>query len=257
MDASTPNPWLSIANLYNSLSFKPDNRFAASHSHLADLDPGDPTKHHTRDAKKLKTKLGEMRKKLTTAVSNYEKSGQNDPDKSERDFTGGDLALEYCWLTLEAMNMLTDFCTKRLPGEAAAEDGSPPADNGGGDKDTGADIAVAAAPAPKRRRSAQHPTTHMPPPPVRAPATEDDAFSAAMKTFMFQGIQLQQQALSKNIAQPEPNTESSDAALQLAFAAPRENIDDDTRRIVSEQIGARVTTAFQRDAPTVDEILHC
>ena len=45
-----------------------------------------------------------MRKKLTTAVSNYEKSGQHDPDKSERDFMGGDLALEYCWLTLDAMN---------------------------------------------------------------------------------------------------------------------------------------------------------
>ena len=100
MDASTPDPWLSIAKFYDSLSFKPDNRFATSHPHLDILDPGDPTKHHMRDAKKLKTKLGEMRKKLTTAVSNYEKSGQNDPDKSERDFTGGDLALEYCWLTL-------------------------------------------------------------------------------------------------------------------------------------------------------------
>ena len=58
MDASTPDPWLSIAKLYNSLSFKPDNRFATSHSHLDIFDPGDPTKHHTRDAKKLKTKWG-------------------------------------------------------------------------------------------------------------------------------------------------------------------------------------------------------
>ena len=102
---------------------------------------------------------------LTTGVSNYEKSGQNDPDKSERDFTGWDLALEYFWLTLDAMNMLTDFGTKPLPGEAAAEDGSPPADNGGGDEDTGADIAVTATPAPKRRRSAQRPATRMSPPP--------------------------------------------------------------------------------------------
>ena len=136
--------------------------------------------------------------------------------------------------------MLTDFGTKRLPGEAAAEDGSHPADNGGGGEDTGADIAVAAAPAPKRRRSAQRTTTHIPPPPVRAPATEDDAFSAAMKIFLFQGIQLQQQALSKNIAQPEPNTESSDPARQLAFAALRENITDDARRQISELIDARV-----------------
>ena len=53
-----------------------------------------------------------------------------------------------------------------------------------------------------------------------------------------------------NIAQPEPNTESSDAVLRLAFAALRENITDDARRQISELIGARVTATFQRDAPT-------
>ena len=253
MDANTPDPWLSIANLFNSLSFKPDNRFALEYSHLADLDPGDPTKAHTRDAAKVKAKWGEMRKKLTTAVSNYEKSGQNDPDKGARDFTGGDLALEYCWRTLEAMKMLSDFGTKRLPGEAAAEDGSPPPDDDGGDvgsdEDTGADPTPAAAPAPKRRRSAQRPATHIPPPPPRAPVTEDDAFSAAMKTFMFQGIQLQQQALSKSAAQPEPNTASSDAGLQLAFAALRENLDDESRRLISEEIATRVKAALRRDTP--------
>ena len=218
-----------------------------------DLNPGDPTKHHTRDAAKVKAKRGEMRKKLMTAVGNYEKSGQDDPDEGARDFTGEDLALEYCWRTLEAMKTLTDFGTKRLLGEAAAEDGSFPPDDDGGDvgsdEDTGADPTPAAAPAPKRRRSAQRPATHKPPPPPLAPATEDDAFSAAMKTFVFQGIQLQQQALSKIAAQPEPNTASSDAGLQLAFAALRENLDDESRRLISEEIATRVKAALQRDTP--------
>lgn len=254
MDANTPDPWLSISNLYSSPSFKPDNRYALEHSHLADLDPGDPTKHHTRDAKKVNEKWGEMRKKLTTAVGNYEKSGQNDDNKSGADFTGGDLALEYVWRRLADMNMITDFGTKRLDPEAAAEDGSPPPDGDGGspppdDEDTGADPTPAPAPAPKRRRSAQRPATHFPPPPPRAPATEDDAFSAAMKTFMLQGIQLQQQALSKSAAQPEPNPASSDAGLQLAFAALRENLDDESRRLISEEIAIRVKAALQRDTP--------
>ena len=56
MDASTPDPWISIAKLYNS--FKPDNCLATSHSHLADLDPGDPTKHHTR-REEAQDKVGE------------------------------------------------------------------------------------------------------------------------------------------------------------------------------------------------------
>ena len=93
-------------------------------------------------------------------------TSQDDPDRSERDFTGEDLALEYCWRTLDAIKMLTDFGTKRLPGEAATEDGSPPADDGGGDvradEDT-MDLTVAAAPAPKCRRSAQYPATNVPP----------------------------------------------------------------------------------------------
>ena len=101
---------------------------------------------------------------------------------------------------------------------------------------------MAAAPAPNAGE-ARSGRRHISPSPCAPPATEDDAFSAAMKTFMFQGIQLQQQALTKNqrSSPPGPSTASTaDAAPLTCFAALRENINDDARDFLSDIIVQRV-----------------
>ena len=99
----------------------------------------------------LQKKYGELKKNLTTVISNYEKSDQDDPDKTENDFADTETALLYCLLRLDQKGFLVDFGVKRLPVDTRAEDGSPPND----DDAPGADPAAAAS---KRRRSKPVPT---------------------------------------------------------------------------------------------------
>lgn len=70
VDTNAPDPWLIIANFFNSLSFKPDTYFRIcfrTPPHV-DTKPENPIMHHTRDRKKLEAKWSEMRKRLTTLL---------------------------------------------------------------------------------------------------------------------------------------------------------------------------------------------
>jgi hypothetical protein len=102
-----------MARLYNSASFKPDNVVPAVE--CAAIQPGNVRFHHTRTPDKLKEKYKELKKNISVVQGNYEKIGQNDPDKTQADFTD-DKPLLYCWLRLDAAGFLEDFGTRRLPG---------------------------------------------------------------------------------------------------------------------------------------------
>jgi len=113
IDANVEDPFVAMARLYNSASFKPDNVVPAVE--CAAIQPGNVRFHHTRTPNKLKEKYKELKKNISVVQGNYEKSGQNDPDKTQADFTD-DKPLLYCWLRLDAAGFLEDFGTRRLPG---------------------------------------------------------------------------------------------------------------------------------------------
>ena len=116
-------------------------------------------------------------------TANYEKSGQNDPDKTEADFCGEDAPLLYCWLKLEKAGLLQDFGVRRLPDDIGHEDGSPPADNDAPGADAPPTVSAApAAPAPKRRRSepARTATYVVPAPAATTGVSLDQALSATL-----------------------------------------------------------------------------
>lgn len=119
IDANVEDPFVAMARLYNSASFKPDNMLPAV-AECAAIQPGNLRFHHTRTLEKLKEKYKELKKNISVVQGNYEKSGQNDPDKTEADFTD-DKPLLYCWLRLDAAGFLEDFGTRRLPGDIGAE----------------------------------------------------------------------------------------------------------------------------------------
>ena len=179
LDANLEDPWVSMAALYNSPSFKPDR--SVTEPKCAECEPGHLRFHHTRTPDKLKEKFKELKAKLNVVTGNYEKSGQNDPDKTQADFCSDDAPLLYCWLKLDSMGFLEDFGVRRLPGDVGHEDGSPPAH----DAAPGADAppTVSAAPAaPKRRRSEPARTaTHVVPAPAATTGVSlDHAISAAV-----------------------------------------------------------------------------
>jgi len=178
LDAAIENPWVSIAALYNNPAFKPDS--SVTEPACSDCEPGHLRFHHTRTPDTLKDKYKELKKNLSVVTANYEKSGQNDPDKTEADFCGEDTPLLYCWLKLEKEGLLEDFGVRRLPEDIGAEDGSPPADNVAPNAD--APPPPPAAPAPKRRRSEPARTaTHVVPAPAATTGVSlDHALSAMM-----------------------------------------------------------------------------
>ena len=181
LDAKMDKPWVSMAALYNDPAFKPDS--SVTKPKCAECEPGHLRFHHTRMPDTLKDKYKELKKNLTVVTANYEKSGQNDPDKSEADFCGEDAPLLYCWLKLEKAGLLQDFGVRRLPDDIGHEDGSPPADNDAPGADAPPTVSAApAAPAPKRRRSEPARTaTHVVPAPAATSGVSlDHALSATL-----------------------------------------------------------------------------
>ncbi len=77
-----------MAALYNNPAFKPDS--SVTEPKCAECEPGHLLFHHTRTPDTLKDKYKELKKNLTVVTANYEKSGQNDTDKTEADFCSED-----------------------------------------------------------------------------------------------------------------------------------------------------------------------
>jgi hypothetical protein len=178
IDANLEDPWVSMTALYNSPSFKPDP--GVDEPKCAECKPGHLRFHHTRTPDKLKEKFKELKKNLTVVTGNYEKSGQNDPDKTAADFCGDDAPLLYCWLKLEKMGFLEDFGVRRLPDDVGHEDGSPPEHD-----DAPPTVPAAPAAAKRRRSEAARTATHVVPAPAATTGLSfDHALSAAVVSML-------------------------------------------------------------------------
>jgi hypothetical protein len=177
IDANLEDPWVSMTALYNSPNFKPDN--AIDEPKCAECQPGNLRFHHTRTPDKLKEKFKELKKNLSVVTGNYEKSGQNDPDKTAADFCGDDAPLLYCWLKLEKMRFLEDFGVRRLPDDVGHEDGSPPEHDDAPGADAPPTVPAAPAAAKRRRSEPARTATHVVPAPAATTGlTLDHALSA-------------------------------------------------------------------------------
>jgi hypothetical protein len=205
LDANLEDPWVSMAALYNSPSFKPDPD--VNEPKCADCKPGHLRFHHTRTPDKLKEKFKELKKNLTVVTGNYEKSGQNDPDKTAADFCGDDAPLLYCWLKLEKMRFLEDFGVRRLPDDVGHEDGSPPEHDDAPGADAPPTVPAAPAAAKRRRSEPARTATHVVPAPAATTGVSlDHALGAAVV-----GILTKQQAGMQAPPPPPPPTDALSA----------------------------------------------
>jgi len=241
MDANLEDPWVAIANRYNMPAYKPDNAFPPSHPHhaeLATMEPGNIRLMHSRPPHKLKKSFSDLKRQLTSVTNNYEKSGQNNPDKTENDFTGGDVSLLYCWLRLDDVGLLEDFGTRRLPGDAGAEDGSPPLvlddDAPVTDAPPTAHAAPAAAPQPKRRRSDAARTAKHVLPAAAAP-------EGATMDQVLQGLLVNSLANITSIARPPPpppppqhdaKTTEEEKTVEMCIGLLNSNISEEQKAAV-------------------------
>lgn len=108
MGANLEDPWNVLAHLYKDPVINPCN-VLPNETGLDVVDPESLEFCHTRRPCKLKDKWKELVKNLTVCVSDYEKSGQNDPDKKKDSVPNKDPCIMYCWLRLEKAQMLKEF----------------------------------------------------------------------------------------------------------------------------------------------------
>jgi hypothetical protein len=246
LDAAIENPWVSIAALYNNPAFKPDR--SVTEPRCSDCEPGHLRFHHTRTPDTLKDKYKELKKNLSVVTANYDKSGQNDPDKTQADFCGEDAPLLYCWLKLDDAGLLEDFGRRRLPEDVGVEDGSPPADNVA--PDAGAPPPPPpAAPAPKRRRSEPGRTaTHVVPAPAATTGVSLDHALSAMMVGLLPSLPGLQQPKAPPPTMDASSTEDriSVELIVMAMNAPRAS------SALMDEMGARLQQVIDRRMARLD-----
>eukprot|EP00899_Mesostigma_viride_P010629 jgi/Mesvir1/19568/Mv04957-RA.1 len=107
-----------LANLFCDTSYQPKAEQFGECGMKLPIDPSKPQHTAGRTAKYIKDKYNEIRSEVSVAASNYERSGQNNPNRADYVNNNGVL---YFWLYLVKYGMM-EAVLRTVDGEVAFED---------------------------------------------------------------------------------------------------------------------------------------